>query len=166
MWLTINLKECLCENNLQNIEAKVKEWSREVDELKTKQEKFRNDEGHTKTGLSNVLFLFPYFWNRHRLGRQAKKMVERVKNLIDESTKFNEVSYTNNLTSNDFTLSNPGYMGFASRHSTVEEIIAKLEDSSERMIGLYGGGVMGKTTLIKAIAKKAMDNKLFNVVAI
>ena len=43
---------------------------------------------------------------------------------------------------------------------------AKLEDSSERMIGLYGGGVMGKTTLIKAIAKKGMDNKLFNVVAI
>ena len=97
MWLTINLKECLCENNLQNIEAKVKEWSREVDELKTELQKFRNDEGHTKTGLSNVLFLFPYFWNRHRLGRQAKKMAERVKNLIDESAKFNEVSYTDNF---------------------------------------------------------------------
>ncbi|XP_028239490.1 disease resistance protein At4g27190-like [Glycine soja] len=154
------------ENNLQNIEAKVKVWSRKVDELKTELEKFRNDEGHTKTGLSNVLFLVPYFWNRHRLGRQAKKMAEIVKNLIDESAKFNEVSYTDNLTSNDFTLSNPGYMRFASRHSTVEKIIAKLEDSSVRMIGLHGGGGMGKTTLIKAIAKKAMDTKLFNVVAV
>ncbi|KAL3008978.1 hypothetical protein AAZX31_07G061100 [Glycine max] len=154
------------ENNLQNIEAKVKEWSRKVDEFKTEVEKFRNDEGHRKTGLSNVLFLFPYFWNRHRLGRQAKKMAERVKNLIDESAKFNEVSYTDNLTSNDFTLSNPGYMRFASRDSTVEKIIAKLEDSSVRMIGLHGGGGMGKTTLIKAIAKKAMEKKLFNVVAI
>ncbi|KAH1240850.1 Disease resistance protein [Glycine max] len=154
------------QNNLQNIEAKVKEWSRKVDEFKTELEKFRNDEGHTKTGLSNVLFLFPYFWNRHRLGRQAKKMAERVKNLIDESAKFNDVSYTDNLTSNDFTLSNPGYMGFASRHSTVEKIIAKLEDSSVRMIGLHGSGGMGKTTLIKAIAKKAMDKKLFNVVAV
>ncbi|KAH1240880.1 Disease resistance protein [Glycine max] len=154
------------QNNLQNIEAKVKEWSRKVDELKTELEKFRNDEGHTKTGLSNVLFLFPYFWNRHRLGRQAKKMAEIVKNLIDESAKFNDVSYTDNLTSNDFTLSNPGYMGFASRHSTVEKIIAKLEDSSVRMIGLHGSGGMGKTTLIKAIAKKAMEKKLFNVVAV
>ncbi|RZC01706.1 uncharacterized protein LOC114418379 [Glycine soja] len=154
------------QNNLQNIEAKVKEWSRKVDEFKTELEKFRNDEGHTKTGLSNVLFLFPYFWNRHRLGRQAKKMAEIVKNLIDESAKFNDVSYTDNLTSNDFTLSNPGYMGFASRHSTVEKIIAKLEDSSVRMIGLHGSGGMGKTTLIKAIAKKAMEKKLFNVVAI
>ncbi|KAH1240865.1 Disease resistance protein [Glycine max] len=154
------------QNNLQNIEAKVKEWSRKVDEFKTELEKFRNDEGHRKTGLSNVLFLFPYFWNRHRLGRQAKKMAEIVKNLIDESAKFNDVSYTDNLTSNDFTLSNPGYMGFASRHSTVEKIIAKLEDSSVRMIGLHGSGGMGKTTLIKAIAKKAMEKKLFNVVAI
>ncbi|KAL3009011.1 hypothetical protein AAZX31_07G062400 [Glycine max] len=154
------------ENNLQNIEAKVKVWSRKVDEFKTELEKFRNDEGHTKTGLSNVLFLVPYFWNRHRLGRQAKKMAEIVKNLIDESAKFNEVSYTDNLTSNDFTLSNPGYMRFASRDSTVEKIIAKLEDSSVRMIGLHGGGGMGKTTLIKAIAKKAMDTKLFNVVAV
>ncbi|KAH1240881.1 putative disease resistance protein [Glycine max] len=154
------------ENNLQNIEAKVKEWSRKVDEFKTELEKFRNDEGHTKTGLSNVLFLFPYFWNRHRLGRQAKKMAEIVKNLIDESAKFNDVSYTDNLTSNDFTLSNPGYMRFASRDSTVEKIIAKLEDSSVRMIGLHGGGGMGKTTLIKAIAKKAMGKKLFNVVAV
>ncbi|KAL5160128.1 Disease resistance protein [Glycine soja] len=57
-------------------------------------------------------------------------------------------------------------MGFASRHSTVEKIIAKLEDSSVRMIGLHGSGGMGKTTLIKAIAKKAMEKKLFNVVAI
>ncbi|KAG4400471.1 hypothetical protein GLYMA_07G065600v4 [Glycine max] len=154
------------QNNLQNIEAKVKEWSRKVDEFKTELEKFRNDEGHTKTGLSNVLFLFPYFWNRHRLGRQAKKMAEIVKNLIDESAKFNDVSYTDNLTFNDFTLSNPGYMGFASRHSTVEKIIAKLEDSSVRMIGLHGSGGMGKTTLIKAIAKKAMEKKLFNVVAV
>ncbi|KAG5021819.1 hypothetical protein JHK85_018161 [Glycine max] len=154
------------QNNLQNIEAKVKEWSRKVDELKTELEKFRNDEGHRKTGLSNVLFLFPYFWNRHRLGRQAKKMAEIVKNLIDESAKFNEVSYTDNLTSNDFTLSNAGYMQFASRDSTVEKIIAKLEDSSVRMIGLHGSGGMGKTTLIKAIAKKAMDKKLFNVVAV
>ncbi|KAL3009019.1 hypothetical protein AAZX31_07G062800 [Glycine max] len=154
------------QNNLQNIEAKVKEWSRKVDEFKTELEKFRNDEGHTKTGLSNVLFLFPYFWNRHRLGRQAKKMAEIVKILIDESAKFNEVSYSDNLTSNDFTLSNAGYMRFASRDSTVEKIIANLEDSSVRMIGLHGGGGMGKTTLIKAIAKKAMDKKLFNVVAV
>ncbi|KAL2336508.1 hypothetical protein Fmac_010954 [Flemingia macrophylla] len=151
------------QNNLQHIEGTVKEWFRKVREYETRIEEIRNDEGHKETRLFNGLF--PYLRNRHRLSRKAKKMTEDIKMLIDESSKFNEVAFRQNVTSNDTTLSNANYVEFGSRKSMVEEVMEKLEDSNIRMIGLYGQGGVGKSTLIKAIATKVKDNKLFNVVA-
>ncbi|TKY63981.1 disease resistance protein [Spatholobus suberectus] len=145
--------------NLQNTEDGVKNWFEKVEEFTTDNQKFQNDEGRKKTQWYNLM-------NRYRLGKQAKKMAEDVKKLIDESSKFNEVAYWQNVTSNDATLSIAGYVELGSRKSLMEDIMAKLEDSTVRMIGLYGTGGVGKSTLIKAIAKKARDKKLFNVVAI
>ncbi|TKY63988.1 Disease resistance protein RPS2 [Spatholobus suberectus] len=152
------------EKNLHNVEGTVNEWFLKVSEFEIKVEEFGNDEGHRKTGLSNGLFA--YLRNRHRLGRQAKEMAEDVKKLIDESFKFNEVAYRQNVTSNDATLSNADYIEFGCRKSTMEDIMVQLEDSTVRMIGLHGPGGVGKSTLIKAIAKKARDKKLFNVVVV
>ncbi|KAL2625540.1 hypothetical protein AAZV13_07G058850 [Glycine max] len=148
--------------NLHNIEGQVTEWFRKVEECKTEVEEFGNDEGHRKTRLLHDLF--PYLWNRYRLGKQAVEMTEDVKNLIDECSKFKEVAYRENITSNDVTLSNAGYVEFGSRKSILEGVMAQLEDSTVRMIGLHGPGGVGKSTLIKDIAKKSLDKKLFDVV--
>lgn len=148
--------------NLHNIEGQVTEWFRKVEECKTEVEEFGNDEGHRKTRLLHDLF--PYLWNRYRLGKQAVEMTEDVKNLIDECSKFKEVAYRENITSNDVTLSNAGYVEFGSRKSIMEGVMAQLEDSTVRMIGLHGPGGVGKSTLIKDIAKKSLDKKLFDVV--
>ncbi|XP_029130557.1 uncharacterized protein LOC109815153 isoform X3 [Cajanus cajan] len=154
------------EKNLKQIEGTVKDWFQKVDEFETRMEGFGNDEGHRKTGLSLSNGLFLYLRNRHRLSRQAKKMTEDVRKLLDESSKFNEVSYQQNVTSNDATMSNVGYVEFCCRKSIIEDIMVQLEDSTVRMIGLHGPGGVGKSTLIKAIANKARDRKLFNVVVI
>ncbi|KAL2336063.1 hypothetical protein Fmac_010509 [Flemingia macrophylla] len=69
----------------------IKEWFRKVRESETRIEEIRNDDGRKQTGLFNGLF--PYLRNRNRLSRQAKKMTEDVKMLIDESSKFNEVAF-------------------------------------------------------------------------
>ncbi|KAG5036938.1 hypothetical protein JHK86_017778 [Glycine max] len=148
--------------NLHNIEGQVTEWFRKVEECETEVEEFGNDEGHRKTRLAHDLF--PYLWNRCRLGKQAVEMTENVKNLMDECSKFKEVSYRENITSNDVTLSNAGYVEFGSRKSIMEEVMAQLEDSTVRMIGLHGPAGVGKSTLIKDIAKKSQDTKLFDVV--
>ncbi|KAL2336070.1 hypothetical protein Fmac_010516 [Flemingia macrophylla] len=144
--------------NLQNIEGKVTKWLLEVSEFESEFEKFKNDEGHTK-------LRFPHLWNRHRLGRRAKKMTMQVKNLVDESPKSDEVAYKENVTSNVVTLSNVGYMEFGSRNSTMNDILAQLQDSTVKMIGLHGPGGVGKTTFVKEIAKKARNKRLFDVVA-
>ncbi|XP_061349885.1 disease resistance protein At4g27190-like [Gastrolobium bilobum] len=144
-------------NNMRGIESKVRVWLEKVDKTITDiNEKFQNNEDHTKTRFFNLR-------NRHRLGRKAKKMAADVKLLIDES-RFDGVSYQQNPTSIDAILSNVGYMEFGSRKHTMEQIMEQLEDSAVRMIGVYGPGGVGKSTLIKEIAKEA--KKLFSVVAI
>jgi len=149
--------------NLNNIEEKVTEWVRKVSEIDTTIEVFENDDGHTKARSPNC-FVFPYLWNRHRLGRQAYKEKVNVKRLIDESPKVDEVLYRQNVTSNDATLSNCGFVEFSSIKSTMEKVMIELQDSSVRMIGLYGRGGVGKSTLVKEIARKAKEKKLFDVV--
>ncbi|KAK7292732.1 hypothetical protein RJT34_15584 [Clitoria ternatea] len=150
------------EKNVQRTEDDVIAWFEKVDEIVTEKVRFQNDEGHTKTRCSNGLFA--YLRNRHRLGRKAKKMVEDVKLLIDKSN-FGGVSYQQNITSNDATLFNAGYEEFGSRKSIMEDIMAQLEDSTVRMIGVHGPGGVGKSTLVKEIARRAREN-LFNLVVV
>nr|KYP77132.1 putative disease resistance protein At4g27220 [Cajanus cajan] len=147
------------DKNLRKIEAKVTEWLREVGEFKSKFEDYMKDEGHTKSR-------FPYLWNRHRLSRRATKMAMEVKKLRDETPKSDEVAYTENVTSNDVTSSNVGYMDFGSRKSLMNEILASLQDSTVRMIGLHGPSGVGKSTFVKEIVNIARNKKIFNVTAI
>ncbi|RDX98387.1 Disease resistance protein RPS2, partial [Mucuna pruriens] len=141
--------------NLQNIEGKVEEWYRKVEIILTEVEEFDNDEGHRKTHL----------WNRYRLSRQAKKKAEDIQKLIDEASKFNAVGFAPNITSNEISLFNVGFEKFGSTKSTMEKILAKLEDSTVRMIGLHGPGGVGKSSLIKEIGNHVKHKKLFNKVA-
>nr|KYP31688.1 Disease resistance protein At4g27190 family [Cajanus cajan] len=145
------------DKNLKKIEAKVTEWLREVGEFESKFENFMKDEG-TKSR---------YPWNRHRLSRRATKMAMEVKKLREEIPKADEVAYTENVTSNDVASSNVGvgYIDFGSRKSTMDGILASLQDPMLRMIGLHGPGGVGKSTFVKEIANIAR-NKMFNVVAI
>jgi len=148
--------------NLNNIEGKVIEWVRKVGEIETIVEEFENGDGH-KRAQSLSCNILSYLLNRHRLGRQAKKMEVDVRKLIDECPNLDEVSYREDITSNDATLSNYGFIEFSSTKSTMEKVIAQLEDSTVRMVGLYGPGGVGKSTLVKEIARKVKDNKVFDV---
>ncbi|KAL2625519.1 hypothetical protein AAZV13_07G057800 [Glycine max] len=154
-----------CEEAFKNgheIEGKAREWLGKVGKFETEVEKYWNDDGHKKTRFSN--YLFPYF--RHRLGRLAKKMAVEGKKITDDCPKSDEIAHRVYVTSNDAILSNNDLMDFGSRKSIMEQIMATLvEDPTVKMIGVYGRSGVGKSTLIKAIAKIARDKKLFNVVA-
>ena len=154
-----------CDEAVKNghkIEGKAREWLGKVGKFETEVEKYWNDDGHKKTRFSNCLFL--YFW--HRLGRLAKKMAVEGKKITDDCPNSDEIAYRVYVTSNDAILSNNDLMDFGSRKSIMEQIMATLvEDPTVKMIGVYGRSGVGKSTLIKAIAKIARDKKLFNVVA-
>ncbi|XP_052728349.1 uncharacterized protein LOC108328951 [Vigna angularis] len=145
------------ENDVQHcltlIDEKIKEYKSCI-----------NDECHAKT-ICSIGFFPNNFRLRYQLGRKATKMVEEI--IGDElwKTSFDNVSYQE-LPSIDATFSNNGYESFASRNKTMEMIMKALQDSTVGMIGVYGPGGVGKTTLLKEIANKAREKKLFKIVII
>ncbi|XP_044482300.1 uncharacterized protein LOC123208802 isoform X2 [Mangifera indica] len=53
------------------------------------------------------------------------------------------------------------YLAFESRNSTVKNVWDALNDENVFMIGVYGMGGLGKTTLVEEIGRKAEKDKLF-----
>ncbi|KOM37189.1 hypothetical protein LR48_Vigan03g057000 [Vigna angularis] len=150
------------EMNAEEIEDDVQHCLKQLDEKIEKYEKFIHDECHSKTRCS--IGFFPRNLSlRYRLGRNATKMVEEMK--VEElwNKMFDEVSYRV-LPSINVSLTNISYESFASRTKTIDMFMQALEDSTVNMIGLYGVGGVGKTTLVKEVAKKAQEKKLFTVV--
>ncbi|XP_057720697.1 uncharacterized protein LOC130935134 [Arachis stenosperma] len=150
------------ENNVKGIESNVRAWFDKVEKKIEDCKEFHADDVHKKTGCSRGIL--PFLWYRHKLGRKARKMTMDIKLLKDE--KFTKVSYRQHPRSADIALSNAGYEEFESRKDIMKKIMVKLEDSTVRMIGVHGPGGVGKTTLVKEIAKEARDRKLFSVVVI
>lgn len=56
------------------------------------------------------------------------------------------------------------YRSFKTRDETIDKIMGAMRDSSMRMVGVYGLGGVGKTTLVKQIARKVQETSLFSVV--
>ncbi|RDY12350.1 putative disease resistance protein, partial [Mucuna pruriens] len=148
--------------NAEEIEADVQSWLIKVDVRIKKYESFVHDERHAKTRCS-IGFFPNNLQLRYRLGRIATKMVEEIKAEELWNKKFDKVSYWVHP-SMDAALSNTGYESFASRTKIMEMIMHALEDSTFNKIGVYGAGGVGKTTLVKEVAKKAKEKKLFNMV--
>ncbi|XP_027351357.1 uncharacterized protein LOC113862472 [Abrus precatorius] len=152
----------VAEMNAEEIENDVQHWLKQVDEKIKEYESFLRDECHAKTSCS-IGFFPNNLPLRYQLGKKATKMVEEMKADGLWNRKFHKVSYREGP-SMDAALSNTGYESFGSRNKTTEMIMQALEDSTINMIGVYGVGGVGKTTLVKEVAKKAQEKKLFNVV--
>ncbi|XP_022635604.1 uncharacterized protein LOC106759214 isoform X2 [Vigna radiata var. radiata] len=150
------------EMNAEEIEDDVQHCLKLLDEKIKTYENFIHDEHHSKTRCS-IGFFPNNLQLRYRLGRKATKMVEEMKAGELWNKRFDEVSYRV-LPSIDVALTNTIYENFASRTKTMDMVMQALEDCTVNMIGIYGVGGVGKTTLVKEVAKIAQEKKLFNVV--
>ncbi|KAL2337372.1 hypothetical protein Fmac_011818 [Flemingia macrophylla] len=66
--------------------------------------------------------------------------------------------------SSDADFDNIRYESFASRNQTMDDIVAALADSNVGLIGVYGWSGVGKTSLIKEVAKKVKGNMFDEVI--
>ncbi|XP_061345976.1 uncharacterized protein LOC133291693 [Gastrolobium bilobum] len=142
----------------------VKEWIEGVDKIISEYEDFDGDE-------CNKHAVFDFFTSgflpkpgiRYHLSKKAFNITRKV-NALEQKAKHDAVSYWLGPPSMVAFFTNVGYESFPSRDETVNKINAALEDPNVRMIGLHGLSGVGKTSLVKRVAKEALKAKMFDVV--
>ncbi|KAA8541066.1 hypothetical protein F0562_025029 [Nyssa sinensis] len=148
------------QDNAKEIEEKVQNWLTEVDKMKGEVEEFL--EGKDRAFRRCFKVRFPDLYSRHRLGREAKKKTEVITRLITDG-KFETVSRPKPLP--DIGIPHVlDYVHFKSRGRVFEEIIEALRDDTINVIGIYGIGGVGKTTMVEEVREQVKKDKHFDEV--
>ncbi|WJX72592.1 hypothetical protein P8452_56456 [Trifolium repens] len=146
--------------NGEEIEIIVQNWLNKVDYTVVEAKKLIDTEGHAKAQCS--MGHFPNLFTRHQLSRKTKKMSQEISQVIAEG-KFETISYRvpAQVTVTPF---GRGYEALDSRTSMLNEILLDLKNPNIFIVGVYGMGGAGKTTLVKELAWQAENDRLFSVV--
>ncbi|KAJ4721036.1 Disease resistance protein [Melia azedarach] len=99
---------------------------------------------------------------------QAKQEAVNAEQLAADllaTGNFSKVSYRQAPERTEFDYRLREYQQFDSRMKVFQDVMDELKKESKfKMIGVYGMGGVGKTTLVKRVAEKVMQDKLFDEV--
>ncbi|KAH7690496.1 P-loop containing nucleoside triphosphate hydrolase protein [Dioscorea alata] len=143
---------------LEDVNNVVQTWLMNVDRMEADVKRIKEK----ALVISNKHFL--HICLHYKLGKEAANHIETTDDLIRKG-KFDRVSHKRSPPSTiDSLLFNEDYVIFNSRKSHEEKILEALKDDVVHLIGLCGMGGVGKTTLVKEVAKQAREHGLFGEV--
>ncbi|KAK3200435.1 hypothetical protein Dsin_023850 [Dipteronia sinensis] len=96
---------------------------------------------------------------RHKHSRKAAKKVKAVVEVYGEGD-FQRVSYRTIPEETWLPSLMKGYEAFESRMSTSKDILSALSDPDVNMVGVYGQDGIGKTMLVKEVARQLRQAKV------
>ncbi|KAH7853758.1 hypothetical protein Vadar_006280 [Vaccinium darrowii] len=160
----IHIQVCEAIDNGKAIVPDVKTWQMEADKLKSDVDQLMG-ESSAKGNMHCIACSCPNIKWRFRLSKQAKKNIQDVKELIEKG-HFNEISHRRRPPPELESLSNKNYVNFDSRRPIFNKIVHALEESGVNMIGVHGPGGVGKTTLVKEVCQKMLDDRSFKRVSL
>ncbi|KAI7998690.1 Disease resistance protein [Camellia lanceoleosa] len=138
----------------------VKGWLGRVDKCNEEAREILNDE--VKANRGRLYRWCPNLLLRYSLGKKATKKAKEVAKLHEER-KLTEVAYNEPPPRIEST-STEGIKVFESRKLITNDVIEALKDDRFHMIAICGMGGVGKTTMMKEVAKRAREEKLFDEV--
>ncbi|KAL7197630.1 hypothetical protein ACSBR2_020214 [Camellia fascicularis] len=145
-------------NNLRPV-PEAAAWLIEADKKIAEADKIIESEARVQTGCLNG-----WCGPRYSLSRKAANITPDLVHLHAEGIKCSKLSHSPPPPSIQAPPST-GFKGFESRNLIVKQIIEALKDDEINLVGLCGMGGVGKTTMVKHVAKLVKEEKLFNEVA-
>ncbi|TXG65730.1 hypothetical protein EZV62_007005 [Acer yangbiense] len=146
--------------NGDEIEQQVNSWIDRATKINDEASKVIRENGEANMKCLNGWCSNPM--KRHKHSWKAAKKVKDVVEVYGEGD-FQRVSYR---TIPEETWLIPslmkGYEAFESRKSTSKEILSALSNPDVNMVGVFGQSGIGKTTLVKEVARQAKVKKLFD----
>ncbi|XP_022747136.1 probable disease resistance protein At4g27220 isoform X1 [Durio zibethinus] len=107
----------------------------------------------------------PNFKSRYQLSRKAEKEANTIAELLKDKDRLDGVSYKP-ASEGTATRAVKEYEAFESRKGVLDAVMTALKDANLSIIGVYGMGGLGKTTLVKQVARQAKDENLFDEVVL
>ncbi|XP_021823842.1 probable disease resistance protein At4g27220 [Prunus avium] len=147
----------------KRVRTDVKKWLTEANEMIQEAKKLLDDEDHAKTKCFRGVC--PNLVSYHQVSRKSAKLTEKIELHDDQKEKFTIVCYNPPL-EEICAMPSQNYMPFESRISMVKEIMKELKNPDTNMIGVYGLGGVGKTTLSQEVYRQATKENLFDEVVI
>lgn len=136
--------------NGEEIERNVENWLIRVDRIIDQAEKIDEE---AKKQCFKGLCVNSTKW--YRLGKKAAMAAEAVVEVLEEG-KFDQVSNS--------AISNGDYVSFESRKSIRNGVLDALINPYVNMIGVYGMSGIGKTMLVKEVARQVQEDNVFDEV--
>ncbi|KAK2640397.1 hypothetical protein Ddye_028192 [Dipteronia dyeriana] len=137
-------------NNCEVIEKQVESWLEDVKKIIDEASAVGDQPENMQCfkGFSCTKFM-----KRYQHSKKAAKF-KAVVEVQEEAGKFEKVSY-HIIPEQRCLQPSKEYQTFESRTSILKDIIDALNDSDVNMVGIYGMGGVGKTTLAKEVAREA-----------
>ncbi|KAJ7954277.1 Disease resistance protein [Quillaja saponaria] len=144
----------------EEVVVDVRNWLNDADVLLKIMKEFNGNNGQAKTGCSK--WSCPNLWSRHQLSRKATKMMEAISKFL-VGGKFEGISQPKDP-QKLLALPMTEFKVYKSRESTFNQVVEALANPNVNMVGVYGLGSVGKSTLVDQVNKKVVEDQLFSVV--
>ncbi|KAG5555640.1 hypothetical protein RHGRI_006331 [Rhododendron griersonianum] len=161
---TITRKVSEANGRGDEIEVNVSHWQTDAGSLKDDIEQLIG-ESTTKANICSNECPCPDITWQYKFSKQAEEKIADADGLIIKYNNFNQISHPRPRPPELESLSDKNFVNFDSRASIFKDIMGALKDSNINMIGVFGLGGVGKTTLVKEVGEQMRKDGTFKQVA-